>query len=56
MKYLQPTQWAVSGTEVSLVRLGEENPVPAELVEVDGERPHTALGYLEREYSNISMF
>ena len=32
----------VAGTEVGLVGPGEEDPVPAKLIEVDQERPHAA--------------
>jgi hypothetical protein len=43
------TQGAVPGAEVGLIGPGEEDPVPPELVEVDGERPDAALGDLAVE-------
>jgi hypothetical protein len=43
------TQGAVPGAEVGLIGPGEEDPVPTELVEVDGERPDAALGHLAVE-------
>ena len=49
------TQWTVSWTEIGLVRLGEEDPVPAELVEVDDERPETALSHLRETLSTFSV-
>ena len=36
------TKRAVAGAEVSIVRFGREDPVPAELLEVDLERPFAA--------------
>lgn len=36
------TKRAVAGAEVRIVRLGREDPVPAELLEVDPERPFAA--------------
>jgi hypothetical protein len=43
------TQGAVPGAEVGLIGPGKEDPVPPELVEVDGERPYAALGDLAVE-------
>ena len=42
----RPTQGAVPGAEVGFICPGEEDPVPPELVKVDGERPDAALGHL----------
>ena len=39
-------EWAVARTEICVVIAGEENPVPAELIKINLERPHAALGHV----------